>query len=144
DSDYTIAHASLLVSQALSFTPKHQQCGTAVANLAIVSRAVGRGPDHLYVIHSHPTPELLGSRSHNRLLEERSHRSPDNSRIESVYAGAQEDESGRTRGCRRSHKRTEVPWRTNVAQRRPIRVIGELDLIECLDPLVENRCDARC
>ena len=77
-------HAALLVSQALSFTPKHQHSGTSVANLAIVLCAVGRGPDDLYAIQAYPTPELLGSRSYNRLLEERSHSRADYDRIERV------------------------------------------------------------
>jgi hypothetical protein len=88
--------------------------------------------------------ELLDSRSHKRLLEQRSHRRPDYSRIERVYAVSQNDESGCTGGGRRSQKRTEVPGRTQVAQRSPTPAIGELDLIEALNSLAENRCDAGC
>src|SRR6266404_3690556 len=88
--------------------------------------------------------ELIDSRSHDDLLEECAHRRSNYGRVERVYGVAQEDESGCTGGCGCSHKRTQIPGRSNVAQHGPGRIIGEVDLIESQDSLAENRSDAGC
>ena len=138
-----MADRALLFSQALSFTSKHQHNGTRVAEVVVINRAVGRGADDLNVVLTYPAVEWLGSRSHNRLFEQRSHRRPDNRRVERVYAIAEEDESRCTSGGGRSQERTEVPKRANVAERRPARMIVKPDLLECLYSLVKNCSDTR-
>lgn len=144
DANYAIANTALLGGQAFSFASEHQHNRTSVASLAIVCRAVGRGADDRDLVEAGPTTELIDRCSHKCLLEECSHGRSNYSRVERVYAIAKQDESCCTRrgGC--SHKRTQVPRRTNVAQRSPARTVDEIDLIESQDSLTEDRCDAGC
>jgi len=85
--------------------------------------------------------ELLDGRSHNRLLEERSHSRADYGWIERVDSVTKQDESGCTDGGGCSQKRTQVPLRTNVAERRPTLLILEVDVFESVNSLAENSCD---